>query len=134
MPTGCSIVDNLAQGGLAAPIDLATGTICGPAVQKDYYGVGLRSIDKHPDSGQEFFGFAIPQWTEALDLARRAHASFPSVHFVGWDIAILQEGPALVEANAIFNTDLTVLPHRLTLSDTQFIPYYNYHWHKSANP
>jgi hypothetical protein len=41
---------------------------------------------------------------------------------------ILQDGPVLVEGNCPFDTDLTVLPHGLTLSDTQFIPYYNYHW------
>jgi hypothetical protein len=134
MPAGQAIVDSFAQGGLAAPIELATGAICGLAVQRDDYGVGLRLINKHPDSGRAFLGFAIPRWAEALELARSAHAHFPSVHFVGWDIAILQEGPALVEANAIFNPDLTTLPHRLALADTQFIPYYNYHWYKSVNP
>jgi hypothetical protein len=133
MPVGRAIVDSFAQGGLAAPIELATGAICGPAVQRDYYGLGLRPVDKHPDSGRAFLGFVIPRWAEVLELARRAHAHFPSVHFVGWDIAVLQEGPSLVEANAIFNPDLTILPHRLSLSDTQFIPYYNYHWYKSAN-
>lgn len=130
MPAGRSVIDNFAQGGMAAPIDLASGTICGPAIRRDSC-LGLLSLDKHPDSGQEFKGFKIPMWTEAIDLARRAHETFPSLCFVGWDIAILQDRPLLVEGNAIFHTHLTVLPHGLTLADTQFIPYYNYHW---ANP
>jgi hypothetical protein len=130
MPAGRLAVDNFAAGGLAAPIDLATGTICGPALRADNR-LGVISLDRHSDTGQVFEGFSIPMWTKAVDLARRAHEAFPSVHFIGWDIAILQHGPVLVEANALFDTDLTVLPHGLSLSDTQFIPYYNFHWANS---
>ena len=130
MPTGRSAADNWAQGGLAAPINMATGTICGPALQKDNC-LGVISIDRHPDTGQKLEGFPIPMWIEAVDLARQAHETFPLVHFIGWDIAILQHGPVLVEANVGFDTDLTVLPHGLSLSDTQFIPYYNFHWANS---
>ena len=130
MPTGRSAADNFAQGGLAAPIDMATGTICGPALQKDNC-LGVISFDRHPDTGQKLEGFPIPMWIEAVDLARQAHETFPSVHFIGWDIAILQHGPVLVEGNDGFDTDLTVLPHGLSLSDTQFIPYYNFHWANS---
>jgi hypothetical protein len=126
MPAGRSVVDNFHSDGLAAPIDLATGTICGPALQKDKR-LGVISTDRHPDTGQEFMGFPIPMWTEAVDLARRAHETFPSLHFIGWDIAILQDRPILVEGNAPWDCDLTILPHGLTPSDTQFIPYYNHH-------
>ena len=132
MPAGRLVVDNFSQGGLAAPIDFATGTICGPAVQKDNH-LGLISTNRHPDTGQEFNGFLIPMWSEAVELARRAHQeTFPSMQFIGWDIAILQDGPVFVEGNFPFDTDLTVLPHGLTLSDTQFIPCYNYHWARSV--
>jgi hypothetical protein len=130
MPAGRMVVDNFAQGGLLAPVDLATGTICGPALQKDGT-FGVISIEKHPDSGQPFRGFLIPMWSETLDLARRAHEAFRSVHFIGWDIAILEDGPILVEGNGGVNLDATVLAHGVTLSDTQFIPYYNYHWANS---
>ena len=131
MPAGRLVVDNFLQGGLAAPIDFATGTICGPAVQKDNR-LGLISTNEHPDRGQKFKGFPVPMWSEAVDLARRAHETFRSMSFIGWDIAILQDGPVLVEGNFPFDTDLTVLPHGLTLSDTQFVSYYNYHWANSA--
>lgn len=97
---------------------------CGHAIQGDNR-FGVRIIEKHPDSGQRLKGFPVPLWTEALFLARRAHELFPSVYFIGWDVAILQDRPVLVEGNALFDTDLTVLPHGLTLSDTQFIPYTN---------
>jgi Sugar-transfer associated ATP-grasp len=92
----------------------------------------LISTNEHPDGGGKFKGFPIPMWSEAVGLARRAHETFRSMSFIGWDIAILQDGPVLVEGNFPFDTDLTVLPHGLTLSDTQFISYYNYHWTNSA--
>jgi hypothetical protein len=126
MPAKRSVVDNVVKGGIAAPIDMATGKICGPAIQMDK--CLMTWTDKHPDTGQELKGFALPMWNEAIDLALRAHETFPSMYFIGWDIAILQDGVVLVEGNPDFDTFLTVLPHKLTLSDTQFIPYYNYHW------
>ena len=75
IPVGRAVVDNFALGGLSAPIDLASGTVCGPAVQM-HNGLGLISTDKHPDTGQKFRGFCIPMWTEAVHLARQAHETF----------------------------------------------------------
>jgi hypothetical protein len=130
MPIGKAIVDNIAQGGLAAPIDLATGEICGPAIQKDK-AIGISRFEKHPDTGLEFVGMQLPCWSEVLELAQRAHAAFPSMPFVGWDIAILRNGPVVLEGNSWWDVDLTLLPHRMSLSDTQFIPYFNYHLKKA---
>jgi len=131
MPIGQAIVDNIAQGGLAAPIDLATGEICGPAMQKDK-AVGISRFEKHPDTGVDLIGVQLPRWQEVLDLGRQAHASFPSMPFVGWDIAILPEGPLVLEGNPWWDIDLTILPHRISLPDTQFIPYYNHHFRNAA--
>jgi hypothetical protein len=131
MPIGQAIVDNIAQGGLAAPVDLATGEICGPAMQKDK-AVGISRFEKHPDTGVDLIGLQLPRWREVLDLGRQAHVSFPSMPFVGWDIAILPEGPVVLEGNSWWDIDLTILPHRISLPDTQFIPYYNHHFRNAA--
>jgi hypothetical protein len=131
MPVGQAIVDNIAQGGLAAPIDFATGEICGPAIQKDK-AIGISRFMKHPDTGADLVGLQLPYWREVLDLARQAHLAFPSMPFVGWDIAILSHGPVVLEGNSWWDVDLTLLPHGISLSDTQFIPYYNYHFKMAA--
>src|SRR5262249_11230081 len=83
MPEGRLVVDNFAQGGLAAPIDLATGTICGPALRKDNR-LGAIWLEEHPDTAQKFEGFAVPMWAEAVKLVRLAHKTFPSLHFIAW--------------------------------------------------
>jgi hypothetical protein len=131
MPIRQAIVDNIAQGGLAAPIDLATGEICGRAIQKDK-AIGVSRFEKHPDTGVNLIGVQLPCWKEVVDLTRRAHLAFPSMPFVGWDIAILRDGPIVLEGNSWWDVDLTLLPHCISLSDTQFIPYYNYHFRKAA--
>jgi len=131
MPIGHAIVDNIAQGGLAAPIDLVTGEISGSAIQKDK-AVGVSRFDKHPDTGVSLIGVQLPLWGKVLDLAKQAHAAFASMPFVGWDIAILQDGPVVLEGNSWWDVDLTILPHRISLSDTQFIPYYNYHLRRAT--
>jgi hypothetical protein len=47
-----------------------------------------------------------------LDLARRAHATAFSDHVViGWDIAILEDGPRLVEGNKGPDLDLVQRSH-----------------------
>jgi hypothetical protein len=49
MPVGDAIADNIAQGGLAAPIDVS-GRIAGPAIRKDKrYGVSV--FTHHPTTG-----------------------------------------------------------------------------------
>jgi hypothetical protein len=42
--------------------------------------------------------------------------------FIGWDIPVLPHGPTLLEANVIWDSDLTTLPHGISVSDTQCIP------------
>jgi len=130
MPTGSAVVDNVAQGGLAAPVDLVTGKICGPAIRRDRK-LGIIRTDKHPDTGTNLIGYGLPLWNQAVELAKQAHLKFPSLYFIGWDIAILQDHPIVVEGNATWCTDLIVLPHGISLADTQFIPYYNFHFSNS---
>jgi hypothetical protein len=94
MPTGGQPVDNFAAGGIAAPVD-ATGMLR-PAVAKD---PGRGTFASHPDTGACIAGSRLPYFAQALELALRAHAAFPWVPTVGWDVVITPEGPVLLEAN-----------------------------------
>jgi len=38
-------------------------------------------------------------WRETMELAVHAHRAFPDYIFVGWDIAILDDGPCVIEGN-----------------------------------
>jgi hypothetical protein len=97
-------VDNFHAGGIAANIDLATGML-GRATD-----IGLTPdigwLDSHPDAKGAITGRVLPFWSEVLGLARRAHSVFDQRLVAGWDIAILSEGPVLVEGNVAPDTDM----------------------------
>lgn len=91
-----SAVDNMGAGNLAAPVDMESGKIQGPGVYSD---ITKEDEEFHPISGNAITGFFVPFWNEALDLARQAAIFKPENRSVGWDIAITEEGPELIEGN-----------------------------------
>lgn len=97
MSTRDGPVDNFAQGGLAAPVDPATG-ILGPGIRKEL-AFAARDYDLHPTTGHPITGVRIPQWEEALSLAKEAHRAISEIPMIGWDIAITTDGVLLLEAN-----------------------------------
>jgi hypothetical protein len=113
-----SAVDNIHAGGIAAPVDLATGKL-GAASD-----LGLGPIfqwhDKHPLTGAQITGRVLPFWPEALALAIRAHTAFAEWTVIGWDIAILDEGPRLIEGNKGPDVDLIQRPLRGPIGDGRF--------------
>jgi hypothetical protein len=68
-----------------------------------------------PGTETPFVGFRLPYWSEVKDLALRAAAAFPWVRSVGWDIAISERGPVLVEGNERWAVSLVQMaaPHGL---------------------
>ena len=90
-------VDNFHAGGIAAPVDMQTGELGAASNMGLRPGVGWCRV--HPNTGAAIEGRKLPLWPELIDLACRAHAAFPERIVVGWDIGILQDGPAIVEGN-----------------------------------
>lgn len=89
-------VDNLAAGNIAAPIDLNTGKINGPSVYSD---ITKGIEDRHPTSGLVIEGFQIPYWPETLEMIQDAARAHGQNRSIGWDIAITNQGPELLEGN-----------------------------------
>ena len=53
----------------------------------------------HPITGVKIVGFQIPFWKETLELVREAALLQTGNRSVGWDIAITDIGPELIEGN-----------------------------------
>ncbi len=123
LPFGAAVVDNFARGGLIAPVELESGQLIGPAVRLDAR-CGIRVVERHPDTGEAFVGFRLPHWQEAVRLALRAADVFVDVPFVGWDVALLADGPILLEGNVAWNADGIQLPHGRGLGETPFVASY----------
>ena len=102
------IVDNYNGGGMVVPINEQTGIIEYPAVDK------LKNIYyKHPITNTDIVGFKIPMYKEAVNLAKKAAKVVKEIRYVGWDIAITDKGPVIIEGNEYPGHDIYQLPpHR----------------------
>lgn len=92
---GDSIVDNSLSGGVSYEVDLDTGIIDSR---------GMRVNDEngylfHPGTDICMMGFKIPFWKNVLSICVDAASLIPQVRFIGWDVAITQKGPILIEGN-----------------------------------
>lgn len=91
-----SPVDNLAAGNLAAPVNLETGEVDGPAVYSD---ITKEEATIHPLTDIEIIGFKIPYWEETIQMVTQAALMSKGNRSIGWDIAITNKGPELLEGN-----------------------------------
>ena len=129
LPVGDAVVDNLAQGGLAAGIDPATGRLLG-AIQKDER-CAVRHFTEHPDTGARIEGRAVPFWAELQALAARAHEAFPKLVFCGFDVALREDGPVLLEGNDCPGLELIQMPHGRPIGTTRFAEVYDFHMRRA---
>lgn len=91
-------VDNAGNGGnVDAAVDVETGRIYNVVEfngwRKD------KKIEYHPDSGSRIDGVIIENWPAIKEEVQRFQQAFPYCKAAGWDIAITDEGPVVVEVN-----------------------------------
>ena len=98
-------VDNMHAGGIAAAPDISTGRLSRASDLGMDSRLGWFTV--HPDTGERIEGRVLPCWEQAKQLALNAHRAFPDRTVVGWDIAILEDGPILVEGNG--NPDMDII-------------------------
>ena len=119
MPVGDSLVDNFHAGGICAAVEPATARL----------GPGARSLpeecvnryDVHPDTEAPIAGVILPCFQEAVQLVLRAHKAAPKVAFVGWDVALTDDGPLLLEANVGWDAAMPQVPSGRALGETPYV-------------
>ena len=89
------VMDNVDQGGMAARIDLESGTLL--TVGADKQG---NTYTEHPMTHTPIIGFQIPYFKEACDMCLKAAQKVPQMRFVAWDVAITEKGPVFIEGNS----------------------------------
>lgn len=119
IPMGQRAADNFDQGGLGVGVDPRTGR-CGRAVQKTgEYPLPL--LECNPHTGVVIEGQVLPHWRATLDLALTAHERVRSVlPIIGWDVAILADGPVFLEANHLPGEHIVQIPSGIPLGATPY--------------
>lgn len=95
-------VDNAGSGGnVDACIDTESGEIK-YTIQFDGWRK-IKNITHHPDSGNQIEGIKIKEWENIKSQVIDFQKSFPYVKAAGWDIAITDEGPLVIEVNDMWD-------------------------------
>lgn len=98
-------VDNLESGGLACHFDLDKGEVIGKG-----HTSALINYDEHPVTKIKFVGYKLPFMDEVKEMAKKAAMVIPEFRYVGWDICLTPNGPAIVEGNDYPAYDFPQLP------------------------
>ncbi|MFT3702398.1 MAG: sugar-transfer associated ATP-grasp domain-containing protein [Agriterribacter sp.] len=105
-----SDIDNLSTGNYSVnfgiPIDLQTGKTNGPGV---YLNITKPFVYNHPITNISVLDFQIPFWKECMDLVTEAAKRVPENKSIGWDVAVANDGPLLIEGNHNWN-NLSLVP------------------------
>ena len=98
--SGGSVIDGMHGGGILGYVDMKTGEILSAC---DSNGVPLT---KHPTTNEDFVGFKIPRIDEALELSKELAEVLPEYRWVGWDLALTEDGWIMVEGNSAPQVEL----------------------------
>jgi hypothetical protein len=77
----------------ALPVDIKNGMIKAITDFPVTYTEDMRQVSSR------FSGRQVIYWNELVDTALRAHANFPDLFSIGWDLAVTPEGVKLIEGN-----------------------------------
>ncbi len=94
-----SHVDNASSGGYAVGIDIESGVLKKEGYPKKLTD-GVKLLTSHPITNVVFEDFSIPYFNEAKELVIRSSSFMPGLRLVGWDVAIGESGPVLIEGNS----------------------------------
>ena len=80
-------------------IDEETGKCLSPAIRLFFKIKRIEKEPIHPYSKYPLKDFTVPYFEEVKQLAKTAARAIPEIAFAGWDIAITDKGPVIVEGN-----------------------------------
>lgn len=89
-----AVIDNAGGGGIFAAIDERTGITI-----TDGFDEKCNSYTHHPDSGIAYKGFQIKDWSELLEITRKAHEGMPNHKYIAYDFAHTDNGWVMLEGN-----------------------------------
>lgn len=103
-----NVVDNFNHNGMVTTINIETGIVEYPAIDKK-----KNIYEIHPYTKEKIIGLKIPMWNKVKELCIEACNITPEIGYIGWDVCIGENSPSLIEGNDFPGHDLYQLPvHR----------------------
>lgn len=103
-------IDNCRNGGMYTFID-ENGKVILPAFDENNI-----IYEKHPKTGETIVGFVVPYYDKVKALVKAAGKVVPQIRYVGWDVAISEKGPLIIEGNeysGIFQMKASMNPTKI---------------------
>lgn len=100
-----SVINNFhggREGTVRAKVDMDSGRIV-RAVRASPNGFGLEAVERVDSTGCLLPGVQLPHWEAMKALLEAKAACFYPIRFVGWDVALTQAGPVVLEGNLWFD-------------------------------
>ncbi len=95
-------VDNTGSGGGWIAVDTPTGKLEAVGYKAIKNG-GIKLLKEHPVTQTVFNDFQIPYFDQAKQLVIQVAGCVPNMRLIGWDVAIGETGPILVEGNSDYD-------------------------------
>jgi hypothetical protein len=118
LPAGENAADNFwHSGNLLVQLNLETGMR-----QRAISGKGfdMREHSHHPDSNAAITGTFVPNWSQLCEVVLEATRFVKDTALIGWDIAPVDSGVVIVEANATPDLMLPQLADCRGIIDAEF--------------
>lgn len=113
---GTKAVDNITSGGMYILLDKD-----GKSASKAFCDKTGLFYDTHPMTGVDLLNFEVPMHKEAVELCKKGADVVPQVGYIGWDAAITENGPVLIEGNVLPGYDM-FQNYNLSGKDTGILP------------
>lgn len=112
---GDSEVDSFSHGqsgNLVAGVDVASGKLITAVGSSSRTWPRMVDVPQHPASKASILDVTVPYWSEVVALVKQAHLSMDGLRTVGWDVAVTEDGPLIVEANWRYDIDLLQVAYK----------------------
>jgi hypothetical protein len=109
-------IDNFSHGGMYTMLDDG-----GRAYSAAFDGEN-RTFTTHPVTGTPIVGFQVPLFDQVLQFVDTIARQIPEVPYVGWDIAVTEDGPVVIEGN--YNTGVFQAKPSVSGQRTGLLPRY----------
>lgn len=94
-------VDNACQDGIIVGIDVDKGILKTNGTTENG-----KEYKVHPNTGFKFINYKIKEWEEIKKFTLEAASKMEEYTYLGWDIAMTEDGAMAIEANLGFALDL----------------------------